>query len=66
MQTILLEKEKKTNIPIPIPILKRNDNTQYLLTQNIFDPAKGSPPNEFIIKLHMRMAYYQKMNVERR
>jgi hypothetical protein len=27
----------------------------YSLKQNFFDPTKSSPPNEFMIKLHMRM-----------
>ena len=31
---------------------------EYSLTQNFFDPSKSSPPNEFIIKLHMRMNKY--------
>ena len=28
---------------------------EYSLKQNCFDPSKSSPPNEFMIKLHMRM-----------
>ena len=28
----------------------------YSLKQNFFDPTKSSPPNEFMIKLHMRMS----------
>lgn len=31
---------------------------EYSLKQNFFDPSKSSPPNEFIIKLHMRMNIY--------
>lgn len=27
----------------------------YSLKQNFFDPSKSSPPNEFMIKLHMRV-----------
>lgn len=46
--------------PIPIPIQKnmvevdmfRNN---YDLKLNFFDPAKSSPPNEFLIKLHNRL-----------
>jgi hypothetical protein len=30
-------------------------NKNYSLKQNFFDPSKSSPPNEFMIKLHMRM-----------
>lgn len=32
---------------------------EYSLKQNFFDPSKSSPPNEFMIKLHMRMNRYQ-------
>jgi hypothetical protein len=31
---------------------------EYSLKQNFFDPTKSSPPNEFMIKLHMRMNKY--------
>ena len=54
---------ERTNI---IPI-KQNLSTsmkatspksEYSLKQNFFDPSKSSPPNEFMIKLHMRMNIY--------
>ena len=31
---------------------------EYSLTQNIFDPSKSSPPNEFMLKLQLRMSLY--------
>ena len=31
---------------------------EYSLKQHFFDPSKSSPPNEFMIKLHMRMNKY--------
>ena len=31
---------------------------EYSLKQNIFDPSKSSPPNEFMNKLRMRMSIY--------
>jgi hypothetical protein len=31
---------------------------EYSLKQNFFDPSKSSPPNEFMIKLYMRMSLY--------
>ena len=31
---------------------------EYSLKQNFFDPSKSSPPNEFMIKLHLRMSHY--------
>jgi hypothetical protein len=35
---------------------------EYSLKQNFFDPSKSSPPNEFMIKLHMRMNIYHMDN----
>jgi len=52
--------EKSIIIPI-----KRNLSTEfdimsikgeYSLKQNFFDPNKSSPPNNFMIKLHMRVS----------
>ena len=34
--------------------------SEYSLKQNFFDPSKSSPPNEFMIKVHMRMNMYNK------
>ena len=36
------------------------DNTfkEYSLKQNVFDPTKSSPPNDFMLKLQLRMAIY--------
>jgi hypothetical protein len=31
---------------------------EYSLKQNFFDPSKCSPPNEFMLKLHMRISNY--------
>lgn len=36
----------------------RNIQGEYSLKQNFFDPSKSSPPNEFMIKLYMRMSHY--------
>ena len=35
-----------------------NAKGEYSLKQNFFDPSKSSPPNEFMLKLHMRMNMY--------
>ena len=51
---------------LPIPIKQNLPTTmkinslkgEYSLKQNFFDPTKSSPPNEFMIKLHMRMNKY--------
>jgi hypothetical protein len=31
---------------------------EYSLVQNLFDPSKSSPPNEFLLKLKLRMSLY--------
>jgi hypothetical protein len=31
---------------------------EYSLKQSFFDPSKSSPPNDFLIKLHMRLSKY--------
>jgi hypothetical protein len=56
-----------TNKTIPICEIKKKHTTyiekksvdsEYSLKQNFFDPSKSSPPNEFMIKLNMRMNKY--------
>ena len=37
---------------------------EYSLKQNFFDPSKSSPPNEFMIKLQMRMSLYNSQCVD--
>jgi hypothetical protein len=34
------------------------NNYEHSLTQNLFDPTKSSPPNQFIRKLHARICAY--------
>ena len=41
-------------------LMKEIYNDEYSLNQNFFDPTKKSPPNEFMIKLLMRMNIYNK------
>ena len=54
--------ERSEPIPIKqnlITSMKVNSpKGEYSLKQNFFDPTKSSPPNEFMIKLHMRMNKY--------
>lgn len=53
--------------PIPIqqlsPTYARAYN-EYSLKQNFFDPTKSSPPNEFMIKLRMRIHKHYEENVD--
>ena len=39
-----------------------NYKSEYSLKQNFFDPSKSSPPNDFMIKLHMRMNMYNNVS----
>lgn len=39
--------------------MKELSNNQYDLKQNIFDPSKSSPPNDFMEKLKLRMSVYE-------
>lgn len=50
-----------------IPIINKNTKLskittkyadEYSLKQNFFDPTKSSPPNDFMVKLHMRMGKF--------
>ena len=42
----------KKNLSTPMKI--KSPTSEYSLKQNVFDPSKSSPPNEFMIKLNMR------------
>jgi hypothetical protein len=59
---IIRIQKKSEIIPIPQKSLKnetlKNEtifSKEYSLKNNFFDPSKSSPPNEFMIKLNMRM-----------
>ena len=54
---MLASKITKSDI---IPIKKQSNKLihEYSSKQNIFDPFKSSPPNEFMRKLQMRMNSY--------
>jgi len=55
---------RERSMPIPInqnltTSMKINSpKGEYSLKQNFFDPSKSSPPNEFMIKLYMRINKY--------
>lgn len=55
----------KASPPINIPIKSENikkeresNDVEYLLNENIFDPAKASPPNEWAMRLSKRITEY--------
>ena len=37
---------------------KEKEKGEYSLKENIFDPFKGSPPNDVMTKLELRMSTY--------
>ena len=39
---------------------KLEHKNEYSLKQNLFDPTKKSPPNDFMIKLYSRLYLYEK------
>lgn len=51
--------ERSNIIPIsPSSPINKNIETEYSLKENLFDPSKSSPPNEFMNKLQLRMTIY--------
>lgn len=55
--------ERSNIIPIPQNTFRKNmndfnNNNQYSLKQNFFDPSKSSPPNDFMYKLQSRLSVY--------
>ena len=54
--------ERGISIPIKQNLftsMKENSpKGEYSLKQNFFDPSKSSPPNEFMIKLKMRLSKF--------
>lgn len=64
MEDISVSSEKKfVTKPIPIKTNRSlpdlsNYSSEYSLNQNVFDPTKSSPPDDFMVKLEMRMQHY--------
>ena len=60
--------ERNKSIPIPKKLstlmeeFRNNKESEYSLKQNFFDPSKSSPPNEFMIKLYIRMTNYTSLH----
>lgn len=59
--------ERSNIIPIPNTkqnIIKKKDlcTNDYSLKQKMFDPSNSSPPNDFMVKLKLRMTYYDSFN----
>jgi hypothetical protein len=58
--------ERSKIIPIPqkSPTNKKVEFSinEYSLNKSFFDPSKSSPPNEFMLKLQLRMNHYKTFN----
>ena len=57
--------ERSNIIPIKQSLstsMKDLYKSEYSIKQNFFDPSKSSPPNDFMIKLHMRMNMYNNVS----
>ena len=48
--------------PTSLKNIKEYNFKEYSLKQNVFDPSKNSPPNEFMMKLKLRMSIYDNDN----
>jgi hypothetical protein len=58
-QRIINERSNIIIIQPDSPTKKKEEhNSEYSLKQNCFDPSKNSPPNEFILKLNLRMKHH--------
>jgi hypothetical protein len=58
---IIYERTKIIPIPQISPTNKKEEDyrlNEYSLKQNFFDPSKSSPPNDFMLKLQLRMSLY--------
>ena len=57
---VTYERSKIIPIQPTSPTNKKENNfdMEYSLVQNLFDPSKSSPPNEFLLKLKLRMTLY--------
>jgi hypothetical protein len=57
--------ERSNIIPIKQSLstsMKDLYKSEYSIKQNFFDPSKSSPPNDFMLKLQLRMSIYNNYN----
>ena len=59
-RNLVYERSKIIPIEKKSPTTRKEDFSpnEYSLKQSIFDPSKSSPPNEFMLKLKLRMSCY--------
>jgi hypothetical protein len=63
-QKIIYERSEIIPIPQNSPTNKKVQFSvnEYSLNSSFFDPSKSSPPNEFLLKLKLRMNRYESFN----
>jgi len=63
---IIHEKDNNKHIKQKFSTLMKINSPkgEYSLNQNFFDPTQSSPPNEFLLKLKMRMSIYEQPSCE--
>jgi hypothetical protein len=51
---------KRIEVPIKKTLSNENMNISYefSINKSFFDPSKGSPPNDFMLKLEQRIKFY--------
>ena len=67
LQSINITHPKKSDIIIISQTSPKKPTymTEYDLKENVFDPFKSSPPNNFMRNLQRRMGYYSNNNDKR-
>jgi hypothetical protein len=61
---IIHERNNRIEIPKKMTSATETFSPDYSLKKNFFDPTKGSPPNDFMLKLQMRMSIYDYTSVD--
>jgi hypothetical protein len=59
----IIKNQKNLFTTINVNVLS---NSQYDLKESCFDPSKSSPPNNFMLKLKLRMSVYDTDNKNER
>lgn len=57
-------RERSKMIPIKNYLSTSSPKAEYSITQNLFDPSKSSPPNDFMKKLEKRIKMHTNFYVD--
>jgi hypothetical protein len=64
MYNPIVIREKSKMIPIKNNLSTSSPKSEYSIKQNLFDPSKSSPPNEFMKKLKKRIKMHTNFYVD--